>query len=54
MERLSEDDLFGKQAFPWEHVSLLHIKDVLAGILPEASLSMERFEFDYDRAAEEF
>lgn len=53
-ERLGEDDLFGNQAFPWEHVSLLHIKDVLAGILPEASLSMERFEFDYDRAAEEF
>ena len=53
-ERLCEDDLFGNPSFPWEHVSLLHIKDVLAGILPEVSLSMERFEFDYDRAAEEF
>ena len=53
-ERFDQDDLFGPQAFPWENVSLLHIKDVLAGILPEASMSMERFEFDYDRAAEEF
>ncbi len=53
-ERINEDDLFGKQEFPWENVSLLHIKDVLAGVLPEASMSMERFEFDYDRAAEEF
>lgn len=53
-EELNGESLFGKQAFPWENVSLLHIKDVLAGILPEASLSMERFEFDYDRAAEEF
>lgn len=53
-ERINQDDLFGKQEFPWENASLLHIKDVLAGILPEASMSMERFEFDYDRAAEEF
>ncbi len=51
---LRENDLFGSSNFPWENVSLLHIKDVLAGILPEASLSVERFEFDYDRAAEEF
>ena len=53
-ERTNDDDLFGKQAFPWENVSLLHVKDVLAGILPEASMSMELFKFDYDRAAEEF
>ena len=52
--RLHENDLFRGKNFPWENVSLLHIKDILAGILPEASLSMERFEFDYDRAAEEF
>ena len=53
-DRLRENGLFGNSNFPWENVSLLHIKDVLAGILPEASLSMERFEFDYDRAAQEF
>ena len=53
-EQLQSEDLFETQTFPWENVSLLHIKDVLAGILPEASMSMERFEFDYDRAAEEF
>ncbi len=53
-EQLHEGDLFGKQEFPWDRVALHHIKDVLSGILPEASLSMERFDFDYDRAAEEF
>jgi hypothetical protein len=51
---LWKDELFEKPSFPWEKVSLLHIKDVLAGILPSASLSMNDFEFNYDRAAEEF
>ncbi len=49
-----EGDLFEKPAFPWEKVSLLHVKDVLAGMLPSVSLSMDDFEFNYDRAAEEF
>lgn len=40
--------------FPWHNVSLMHVKDVLAGLLPSVSLSMEAFEFEYDRAAEEF
>lgn len=40
--------------FPWENVSLLHVKDVLAGLLPSVSLSIDSFEFEYDRAAEEF
>lgn len=51
---LSDGDLFEKPDFPWERVSLLHVKDVLAGMLPSASLTMDDFEFDYDRAAEEF
>lgn len=51
---LSDGSLFDQKEFPWESVSLLHIKDVLTGILPSASLSMNLFEFDYDRAAEEF
>lgn len=51
---LSEGELFEKPHFPWEKVSLLHVKDVLAGMLPSASLKMDDFEFDYDRAAEEF
>ena len=51
---LWKNDLFEKPSFPWEKVSLLHVKDVLAGMLPSASLSMNDFEFDYDRAAEEF
>lgn len=40
--------------FPWQNVSLMHVKDVLAGLLPSVSLSMDTFEFEYDRAAEEF
>ncbi len=40
--------------FPWDKVSLLHVKDVLAGILPSVSLTMDDFEYEYDRAAEEF
>jgi superfamily I DNA/RNA helicase len=40
--------------FPWHNVSLMHVKDVLAGLLPSVSLSMDAFEFEYDRAAEEF
>lgn len=51
---LSEGELFEKPHFPWEKVSLLHVKDVLAGMLPSASLKMDDFDFDYDRAAEEF
>lgn len=51
---MSDGELFDRNDFPWESVSLLHIKDVLTEILPIASLTMNRFEFDYDRAAEEF
>ncbi|QDT24355.1 AAA domain-containing protein [Gimesia chilikensis] len=51
---MSDGELFDEGDFPWESVSLLHIKDVLTEILPIASLTMNRFEFDYDRAAEEF
>jgi hypothetical protein len=40
--------------FPWKNVSLMHVKDVLARLLPSVSLSMDAFEFEYDRAAEEF
>ncbi|MCO6453813.1 MAG: AAA family ATPase [Pirellulaceae bacterium] len=43
-----------KFEFPWQNVSLMHVKDVLAGLLPSISLSMDAFEFEYDRAAEEF
>lgn len=51
---LWKDSLYEIPPFPWEKVLLLHVKDVLAGLLPDASLSMDLFEFDYDRAAEEF
>jgi superfamily I DNA/RNA helicase len=51
---MSDGELFDRSDFPWESVSLLHVRDVLKEILPIASLTMNRFEFDYDRAAEEF
>jgi len=39
--------------FPWEQVRLLHVRDVLADLFSLAGSTLERFEFDYDRAAEE-
>lgn len=51
---LHEGDLFDNSEFPWEKVSLLHVKDVLAGMLPSVQMSIESIGFDYDRAAEEF
>ncbi|QDV43871.1 ATP-dependent RecD-like DNA helicase [Stieleria neptunia] len=51
---LNEEDLFGQTEFPWDKVSLLHVKDVLAGMLPSVQMSIESIGFDYDRAAEEF
>jgi superfamily I DNA/RNA helicase len=53
-DSLNERDLFDKSEFPWDKVSLLHVKDVLAGMLPSVQMSIESIGFDYDRAAEEF
>ena len=51
---LNEEDLLDQSDFPWDKVSLLHVKDVLAGMLPSVQMSIESIGFDYDRAAEEF
>lgn len=53
-DRLNDGSLLKSTPFPWQRVSLLHVKDVLTGLLPSVSMSMETFGFDYDRAAEEF
>ncbi|TWT96315.1 AAA domain-containing protein [Neorhodopirellula pilleata] len=53
-ENLNERDLFDQSEFPWEKVSLMHVKDVLTGILPNGQMLVESIGFDYDRAAEEF
>ncbi|MCO8123729.1 AAA domain-containing protein [Stieleria sp. TO1_6] len=53
-KELNAGDLFASADFPWEKVSLLHVKDVLAGILPSVQMSAETIGFDYDRAAAEF
>lgn len=51
---LNDGDLLDRSDFPWENVELLHVKDVLAGMLPSVQMTMDQFGFDYDRAAEEF
>lgn len=51
---LSNGDLLDRSDFPWESVELLHVKDVLSGMLPSVQMTMDQFGFDYDRAAEEF
>ena len=53
-DNLLEEDFFERTDFPWEMVELLHVKDVLSGMLPNVQLTMDHFGFDYDRAAEEF
>jgi hypothetical protein len=53
-EHQSDGELLDRSAFPWENVELLHVKDVLSGMLPSVQMTMEQFGFDYDRAAEEF
>ena len=53
-DSLLEEDLFERSEFPWERVELLHVKDVLSGMLPNVQLTMDEFGFDYDRAAEEY
>jgi superfamily I DNA/RNA helicase len=51
---LNDGELFSRSEFPWENVELLHVRDVLAGVLPSVDMTIDRFGFDYDRAAEEF
>lgn len=53
-QSISDGDLLDRSDFPWENVELLHVKDVLAGMLPSVQMTMDQFGFDYDRAAEEF
>ncbi len=40
--------------FPWQRVELFHIQDVLGWLLPSVELALPTFQFDYDKAAEEF
>ncbi|KAA5545396.1 AAA family ATPase [Roseiconus nitratireducens] len=53
-EHQSDGELLDRSSFPWENVELLHVKDVLSGMLPSVQMTMDQFGFDYDRAAEEF
>ena len=53
-EGLHVGQLLAAAEFPWKNVELLHVKDVLAGMLPSVQMNMDSFGFDYDRAAEEF
>ncbi|GIX00562.1 MAG: hypothetical protein KatS3mg111_3894 [Pirellulaceae bacterium] len=40
--------------FPWERVSLLHIREILDWMLPEVGLRASDFRFEYDNAAAAF
>lgn len=53
-QHLNDGQLFEQDEFPWGHVHLLHVKDVLDGVLPSAGMSAETFGFAYDKAAEMF
>ncbi|TWU08172.1 AAA domain-containing protein [Stieleria varia] len=53
-QQIREGELFSQADFPWQRVSLIHVRDVLAGLLPSVELSMDAFEFDYDSAAAAF
>ena len=41
----------GGKSFPWDRVSLRHIREILDVLLPEVRLSPENFGFEYDDAA---
>jgi superfamily I DNA/RNA helicase len=44
----------GGKSFPWDRVSLRHIREILDVLLPEVGLSPSGFQFDYDKAAEAY
>jgi len=40
--------------FPWDRVSLYHIREILDVLLPEVGRSMREFQYEYDVAAEAY
>lgn len=44
----------GGKAFPWDRVTLRHVREILEVLLPEVGLSMGSFNFEYDDAAAAF
>ena len=53
-ESNQRESLLESRPFPWHHVRLIHIRDLLGDILSEVGLNATRFRFDYNRAAIEF
>ncbi len=41
----------GGKSFPWDRVSLRHIREILDVVLPEVGLSLNSYGFEYDDAA---
>ncbi|MBU1106390.1 MAG: AAA family ATPase [Candidatus Riflebacteria bacterium] len=41
-------------AFPWDSVTFMHVKELLDLKLPEIGLRLDRDDFDYDRAAADY
>jgi hypothetical protein len=48
------ESVSNSKAFPWDRVELHHILEILEVLLPEAGLSADAYQFDYDRAAEDY
>lgn len=44
----------GGKSFPWHHVSLQHIHEILGVVLPEVGLNAQMYGFEYDKASEAY
>ncbi|MCC6511619.1 MAG: AAA family ATPase, partial [Pirellulaceae bacterium] len=44
----------GGKSFPWHRVELHHVREILSVMLPEAGLSIDDYQFDYDEAAKAY
>ncbi len=48
------EEAAGDRRFPWNRVSLLHVKDILEPRLRSIGLELDSYEFDWDQAARDY
>lgn len=48
------EEAAGDRRFPWNRVSLLHIKDILQPRMRSIGLDLDSYEFDWDRASRDY
>jgi superfamily I DNA/RNA helicase len=53
-QEMHRGSLFETPELPWHKIELFHVREILQDLLKDADLSIDSFDFDYDRAAEEF